>query len=79
MFNAQFSMFNVHVLNRIDAAQVSNLRGEAANWKQEKLIRITEAGNIKKQKSKNKNQEPTKYQIKKLEEMILNLSFMTYL
>ena len=58
MFNAQFSMFNIQVLNRIVAVQVSNLRGEAANWKQQAMIRITETGNIK--NTKIKKQEPNK-------------------
>jgi len=34
-------------LNRIVAVQVSNLRGEAANWKQQAMIRITKTGLIK--------------------------------
>jgi hypothetical protein len=31
----------------LQEAQVSNLRGDVANWKQRKPIRIREAGNIK--------------------------------
>ena len=39
-------------LNRIIEAQVSNLRGEAANWQQQVMIRISKAEN-KKLKTKN--------------------------
>ena len=31
----------------LEEVQVSNLRGEAANWKQQAMVRITEAGKIK--------------------------------
>ena len=39
-------------LNRLTERTVSNLRGEAANWQQQLMIRIIKAGN-KKLKTKN--------------------------
>jgi len=36
----------VEVLNNVLEVQVSNLRGEAANWKQQKLNRVVVAGKI---------------------------------
>jgi len=38
----------------LQKAQMSNLRGEAANWKQQKMIRITTVDNIF---TKTKNEE----------------------